>query len=150
MRTILEVLSDAKRLAAEYYEITGRPLGITGEIAEYEAASKLGLELGAARTPGYDATARDGKTVQIKGRLLKRGSRGGRVGAITRKHRFDSVVLVLLDERLDPIEMFEASYDDVAGRLDAPGSRARNERGQLDVAQFKSIARRVWPADPQP
>jgi hypothetical protein len=34
---LLEILADAKRLAKRYREATGRPLGVTGEVAEYEA-----------------------------------------------------------------------------------------------------------------
>ena len=46
---ILDVLRDAKVLARRYYRLTGKPLGITGEMAEYEAATKLGLNLHCAR-----------------------------------------------------------------------------------------------------
>jgi hypothetical protein len=35
---IMEILRAAKRLAQEYRTLTGKPLGITGEVAEYEAA----------------------------------------------------------------------------------------------------------------
>jgi len=28
------ILADAKRLAVEYYQLTGIPLGVTGEVAE--------------------------------------------------------------------------------------------------------------------
>ena len=35
---IVEVLRAAKSLAQEYRRLTGKPLGITGEVAEYEAA----------------------------------------------------------------------------------------------------------------
>jgi hypothetical protein len=51
-RSQKRILADVKRLAVEYYLATGRPLGATGEIAEYEAAEKLGLHLSAARTAG--------------------------------------------------------------------------------------------------
>ena len=46
---ILEVLRPAKSLAQEYRQLTGKPLGITGEVAEYEAARLLGVELTPAR-----------------------------------------------------------------------------------------------------
>lgn len=52
---ILEVLSQAERLAHRYRALTGKPLGVTGEVAEFEAARILGLELAEARTAGYDA-----------------------------------------------------------------------------------------------
>lgn len=32
------ILRDAKVLARRYYHLTGKPLGVTGEVAEYEAA----------------------------------------------------------------------------------------------------------------
>lgn len=46
---ILEVLRAAKSLAQEYRQLTGKPLGITREVAEYQAARLLGVELTPAR-----------------------------------------------------------------------------------------------------
>jgi hypothetical protein len=45
---IAEVISKARAVAMEYYRLTGKPLGITGEICEYEAARILGLTLSRA------------------------------------------------------------------------------------------------------
>ena len=36
---ILEILKEAKVLARRFYRLTGKPLGVTGEVAEYEAAA---------------------------------------------------------------------------------------------------------------
>ena len=33
-----KILAAAKALAADYYQLTGKPLGVTGEVAEYVAA----------------------------------------------------------------------------------------------------------------
>ena len=55
------LLGEAKKLAVDYYAETGKPLGVTGEIAELEAADKLDLDLAPPRTKGYDAVARDGR-----------------------------------------------------------------------------------------
>ena len=68
---VREILATVKPLAAEYYRLTGKPLGVTGEVAEYVAAETLGLVLANARTPGYDAIRHtpDGpQRIQIKGR----------------------------------------------------------------------------------
>jgi hypothetical protein len=35
---VMLLLAQAKQIAQQYYRITGKPLGITGEVAEYEAA----------------------------------------------------------------------------------------------------------------
>lgn len=32
---VLEILAEAKKLAQKYRVLTGKPLGITGEVAEY-------------------------------------------------------------------------------------------------------------------
>jgi hypothetical protein len=37
------LLREAKALAARYYTLTRKPLGVTGEVAELEADEKLGL-----------------------------------------------------------------------------------------------------------
>jgi hypothetical protein len=55
---ILDILLATKKLAQRYRTLTGKPLGVTGEIAEYEAARILGLELIFARQAGYDAIER--------------------------------------------------------------------------------------------
>lgn len=52
---VMAILADAKRLAQEYRALTGKPLGIAGEVAEFEAARILGVELTPARQAGYDA-----------------------------------------------------------------------------------------------
>ena len=143
-----EILADVKRLAIEYYAVTGRPLGVTGELAEFEASEKLGLELAIARTTGFDATrVVNGRTVQvqIKGRRIIDGSGSNqRVSKIDLTKPFDTVVLVLMNEDYDATEIWEAPRDQVVARLTAPGSKSRNERGSMSVSQFKSIAERVW------
>ena len=145
-----EILADVKRLAIEYYAVTGRPLGVTGELAEFEASEKLGLELAIVRTPGFDATKvanRRTVQVQIKGRRLIDGSLDrGSVSKIDRSKPFDTVVLVLMDKDYEAVEIWEAPREGVVARLAAPGPKARNERGVLSVSQFKSIAERVWRA----
>lgn len=55
MKDVMEILREAKLLAQQYRALTGKPLGITGEVAEYEAALLLGIDLTQARQAGYDA-----------------------------------------------------------------------------------------------
>jgi hypothetical protein len=102
---VMRILSEAKRLARQYRRATSKPLGITGEVAEYEAARILGLRLTDARQAGFDAIEeRDGKEhrLQIKGRCLLPGCKPGqRLGAIDVGKEFDAVLLVLLNENFD-------------------------------------------------
>lgn len=145
---VAKILQNVKRLAVDYYLETGKPFGVTGEVAEFEAARLLDLDLADPRQEGYDAVrkgARRPKKIQIKGRRLTTSNPGQRLGRITFNHEWDSAMLVLLDEKFDAIEIYEAKRSDVEKALRDPGSKARNERGQLAVSQFKSIAKLVWP-----
>lgn len=145
------VIRAATALAMEYRRITGKPLGITGEVGEYHAANLLGWQLAEARQPGYDAVAPDGHRVQIKARCLLAGaSPGQRVGGIKLAHAWDTVALVLMDGDFAPTAIYEARRADIERELTRPGSRSRNERGALAVSKFKSIALLVWPPPAPP
>ncbi|WP_198585804.1 hypothetical protein [Sphingomonas koreensis] len=146
---IRALLREAKQLAARYYMATGKPLGVTGEVAELEAAEKLGIDLVPPRTPGYDATqVRDGKLcrIQIKGRAVDPADRyRGLCPSIKCGDQFDVVQLVLLDRgSLDALEIWEASEAAIAARL-AGVSAAKQKRNALAITQFKSVAKRIWP-----
>ena len=146
---LAELVEEAQRLATRYYRATGKPLGVTGEVAEMEAARLLSLELAPPRTAGYDAIDRSTsppRRVQIKGRAVDPARRYvGRCPSIKCGGMFDTVLVVLLDKAtLEPLEIWESDEARVQARLEAPGSRSRNERNAMGLSQFKSIARCVW------
>ena len=143
-----KVMQKAKKLAKEFRQITGKPLGITGEVGEFIAADLLNLELMVARNPGFDAVGPDGRHIQIKSRcILPNAKPGQRVGSIRFKYDFDTVMLVLMNEDFNPLEIYEAKYSDVKFALEESGSIARNIRGSLGIRKFKSIGTRVWPQE---
>lgn len=149
---IREILTQVGPLAAEYYRLTGKPLGVTGELAEYVAAEVLGLTLVSARTPGHDAiriTSKGIERIQIKARAYGDDAKPGqRLGIIKRGSACEFVLLVLLDSgTLEPREMWEASITAVEEQLGVPGSKARM-RGALGVREFKRVARQVWTSTP--
>jgi hypothetical protein len=133
-----EILKQVKSLAARYYELTGKPLGVTGEVGEYEVAKALDLTLSEARQAGYDAIGPDGRKVQIKARVVPEGKNfvGQRVGAIRLDHEWDTVALILMTPTFEVIGIHEAARPIIEAELKKPGSKARNERGALAVSQF--------------
>jgi hypothetical protein len=151
MEQVMTILAQAKRLAQEYRVATGKPLGITGEVAEFEAARILDLELTPARTAGYDAIERVNGTVrrlQIKGRCRLVGSRRSqRLGSIRTEHEWDAVLMVILDQNFDAVEIYEADRSAVVAASTAPGSKARNGAGAIAVSKFKAIGRLRWRRD---
>jgi hypothetical protein len=148
LQALADVISASKSVAKQYRQITGRPLGITGEVAEYEAPRLLGLRLADVRQEGFDAMRVDGDHVvklQIKSRCVPGKSRSGaRLGSIKLDKDWDAVLLVMMDFDFNPIEIYEAGRADIAEALTKPGSISRNERGALSISKFKSIGERVW------
>ncbi len=142
------LMQEARRIAREYREAMGRPLpGISAELAVHDAIRLLGLRPVPPGTPGHDAvgTGRwEGKRIQIKGRAIFDERKGGqRIGQLKVDQPWDSVMLVLLDERYEPYEIHEAEREDLLEALRETSSR-RVARGAVSVARFKIIGRLVW------
>src|SRR5687768_6735571 len=118
-KRVLEILGEAKRLAQEYRALTDKPLGVTGEVAEFEAARLLRIDLTPARSAGYDAVrASDGRKYQIKGRCILPGCKPAqRLGSIDVVKEFDAVLLVLLDQNFETLEICEADRKPVVEAL---------------------------------
>jgi hypothetical protein len=148
MDELAMVVADVKAVAKRYAALTGKPLGVTGEIAELEAARLLGVRLADARQAGYDAirVGQEGEEkIQIKGRCFAEDCNPGqRMGSIRFEHPWDAALLVLLDKSYDATAIYEARRAAIEVALKAPGSKARNERGALSVSKFISIGKMVW------
>lgn len=150
--SIDKLISEARRIAAEYRKATGKTLGgVSGEIAEHDAAQLLDLELCQPKPGGYDAVgrgARDGRRVQIKGRAIFDDAKAGqRIGQLKVEQEWDSVVLVLMNQEFEPTEIYEAMRDDIMAALDEAKESKRSKRGAMSVARFKNIAQLVWTAE---
>lgn len=143
-----KLVSEARRLAAEYKKATGKALGISGEIAEFDAASILNLELCDDRSKGYDAIGkgeREGKRFQIKGRAIFDEQKAGqRIGQLKTDQEWDAVILVLMNEDYEATQIFEANRDTVLEALNEAVSSNRKKRGAMSIAKFKKIAKLVW------
>ena len=143
---ILTLLGAAKKLAQKYRSLTGKPLGITGEVAEYEAARILGVELTPARQAGSDAVELvDGtpRRLQIKGRCLLEGCKPGqRLGSIRVDKDWDAVLMVLLDQNFDAIEIYEAERGRLghASGSGLQGPQSAGRHGCSEVPIHRQIA----------
>ncbi len=145
-----KLISEARRLAADYRRATGKSLGgVSGEIALNDAARLLDLELCDSPNCGYDAIGRGrfaGKRIQIKGRaIFDEGKSTQRIGQLKIDQVWDSVVLVLMDENYEPVEIYELDREEIMEDLMKSDSK-RKKRGAMSVAKFKIIGRLVWAA----
>jgi len=143
-----KLMTEARRLAAEYRKTTGKPLAISNEIALFDAARLLELEVPEAPEAGYDAIGRgkrEGQRIQIKARALFDESKSGqRIGQLKLDKEWDLVMLVLMDENYEPSEIYEAERAAILDSLEGRENNQRNRRGAMSIARFRHISRLVW------
>jgi hypothetical protein len=148
--SIDKLMHETRQLAARYRQTTGTTLPVTGEIARFDAAKALDLQLLEDASLAYDALGsgcREGQRIVIKGRAMFDESRSStpRIGQLNPQQDWDSVLLVLFDEHYQPLDIYEASRDEIEAALAGRDSK-RKKRGAMSVAQFKIIGRLVWTA----
>ena len=142
-----KLISEARNLAAEYRRTPGKTLAISGEIARHDAITLLNLEP-VEEGQGFDAIDVDGQQLVIKGRVLFEGQRSSpRMGQLNLDQPWDGVVLVLMDERYHPIELYRADREVIESLQEETEKSRRNNRGALSVARFKIIGELVWSGD---
>lgn len=140
-----EIIEQIRTSASSYYKLTGKPLGVTGEIGEYDAAHLLGMVLAEARQKGYDAIKSDGSKVQIKTRALNKNADkiSGRVGAIKTNCEWDTVILVIMDRGYNTIAIYEADRKSIEHAKTRLNGKARKE-GKIAISEFIKKGRKVW------
>jgi len=129
---LVELFKQVKILAKKYYELTGKPLGVTGEVGEFEVARLLGVQLCGPRQPGHDGLrlSENGQCqLSIKSvRFPPSREASWRIGTIDLEAQWDAVLMVLLDLDFEPREIWEA--DRVSAHC-APGiTRANRSQGK--------------------
>ena len=141
-----KLIEQTRRLAADFRRTTGTMLPVSGEIARHDVSHHLDLELNTDQTAGYDAIGkneREGLRIQIKSRVISESVKPGhRVGQLNTEGNWDRVILSLMDDEFEPLEMYEASRDEVIEAIS--GNSSRKKRGALSVAKFKIISELVW------
>ncbi len=147
-----KLIAEARRLAAAYRQTTGRPLaGVSGEICRHDAARLLDLELQAAGA-GFDALGRSGPLaglrILVKGRAIFDQQRSGqRIGQLRIDQPWDLVLLVLMNERFEPFEIYAAPREDLECELEEAANHPRARRGAMSVARFRAIGSLVWSSE---
>jgi len=145
--SIDKLIEKTRELAAEFRRTTGTMLPVSGEIARYDVSHHLGLKLNEQRTDGVDALGtndREGLRIQIKSRVIGDTLKPGhRIGQLNAEGDWDLIILSLMDNDFEPLEMYQATREEVMAALSKPGSK-RSNRGAISVAKFKIIGQLVW------
>lgn len=145
-----KLMSEARRLAADYHRATGETLPLSNEIARYDAMRLLGLAAPETAQPGVDAIGegeRSGITFQIKGRVVFPDSRSKqRVGQLGMEGQWQRVVLVLMDQDYEATEVIEVTREAL---VEALRDIKPNKRGAMSVSRFRSLGHIAWQREQQ-
>lgn len=142
-----KLYSETRSIAARFRHTMGKNIGgITSELAAYDAARLLGLELCSEQEFGYNAVGAEryeGKKILIKGRAIFKNQKSRqRLGQIKMNVDWDIVLLVLLDDNFEPQEIYYATREELSAVLQDNEGKAR--KGPISVAKFKAISILVW------
>ncbi len=145
-----KLISQARKLAADYRRATGKSLPISGEIAKHDACVQLKLEPVEKDSGGHDAVGTEkawqGLRIQIKGRaIFDESKKNQRIGQLKLDKEWDGLVLVVMNEEFEPVEMYFAPRFEIEDALSHASNRS--ERGAMSLARFKNIAQLVWTAE---
>ena len=140
---LIKKLKLAIRAELSYEKATQgeRKFGITGEAGELLACHHLGLRLVLdSLAKGYDALDKKGLKVQIKTRRSNSEELPSVVSLTSRfsEHRFDYALLVLLDHKYRPREIWQASYRRLKPFIE------NHTRRCVRLAAFKRVGEKVF------
>ncbi len=143
-----KLMSEARKIAADYRRATGKSLGIGNEIAKNDACNYLNLEPINDNSSSFDALGkgeRAGQKVLIKGRaIFDQKKSGARIGQLKVEQEWDLLVLVLMNEDFEAFEIYEISRSEVITELETAAKSNRSKRGAMSISRFKIISHLVW------
>src|SRR3989338_4019838 len=138
---IYTITLEAARVAVKYEKLTGRKLGITGEIGEILTCKNQELKLSLnPLTAGYDAIDSGGNRYQIKSR--RTNHRRGSIGSFS-QHSFDYAILAILDPNYKISELRKTSYEKLKPFLD------KYQRRNPKFNDFIRVSEVIWVQDNQ-
>ncbi len=141
-----KLMTETRRLAAEYRRTTQLVLPVTSELARFDAMSLLGLDEPEVKTSGVDAV-KNGLRYEIKSRVIFGGSKKRqRIGQLHPEASWDSVLLVLYNEDYQPTEIYEMDKATAIAVVAEDAKKTVAKRGIMSVEKFKTLAKRVWPS----
>lgn len=149
--SVLEVLrlhaSAIEELRARAVVRTGN--NPVGDYTEWLVSNALGLKLKTNSSAGYDATAQDGRRLQIKGRRVTAMSKSRQLGAIRNlaDKDFDELIAVIFDTDFGVLEAVVVPHSVVsefsAYRAHVNAHVLHVRGGLLDDSRVRSIRKEL-------
>lgn len=143
-----KLTAEARKLAVDYREATGKTLPITSEIAINDAVHLLELKPAAKDANGHDALMEYNNEeikVLIKGRAIFDETKSGhRLGQLKLEQEWDGIILVVMNDQFETVEIYFCHRDEISTAL---SETTPNKRGSITLARFKIISELIWTAE---
>lgn len=142
-----KLMVETRRLASDYYRLTGKTLPVSSELAKYDVSQIMGFGAPEKAESGVDLIASldwGSKKVLVKSRVIfESGKSKPRVGQLNFDGSWELIVLELMNSDYEPVELYLATRETIEKSV----SSSKNKRGAISVAKFKSVSQKIWPKD---
>lgn len=140
-----ELMTQTRKLAADYYRTMKQSLPVSAELAKYDACRLLNLREVEEAIKGVDAVDDNACAYQVKSRVIfQEGRSGYRIGQLNMDGEWQKVVLVLFNPEYEPFEIHVATREAIDNPETTKSNPKREKRGAMSVAKFKNIGQLLW------
>lgn len=150
------LMTQTRKLAADYREQTGQALPVTEELARFDAINILGLRK-TEESAGIDATDKldtgtssEGIQIKdqkidhylIKGRVIFKGGKARqKLGKLSLKGKWSNLLMVIYNGEYLPSQIYSVKRDIIDKEME---NLTQDKRGSMTVAKYKAIGELVW------
>ncbi len=145
------LMSQTRKLAADYRKQTGQALPVTEELARFDAINLLGLSK-IRPTEGIDARDPESANLSkeqshlylIKGRVIFKGGKARqKLGKLSLGAKWTSLLMVIYDAEYQPTQIHKIDRKVIEKVMH---ELPTDKRGSMTVARYKAIGELVWDA----
>ncbi len=152
---INQLMTQTRKLAADYREQTGQALPVTEELARFDAINILGLRKN-EQSNGIDASDKiDPNTSEkvpineqkidhylIKGRVIfKAGKARQKLGKLSLKSKWTNLLMVIYNAEYLPTQIYTIKRSIIDKEM---ANLPQDKRGSMTIAKYKAIGELVW------
>ena len=142
-----KLMSETRRLAAEYHRLTGLVLPVSNELSRHDVMTKLNFIAPTQQESGVDLIGTglwEGRKIQVTLRVVfKQAKSRPRVGQLNFEGKWEFVILVLMNEDYAAEEMYiakrEALFESIYNRVNK-----NKERIAISIGKFKTLSELIW------
>lgn len=145
-----ELMTQTRKLAAQYRLQTGQILPISNELAKYDVQKILDLfpPPSNAFLKGVDCILPGTLlTFQIKARVIFKINAPQRVGQLNLCGDWSHTLLAIYDNNYHPAEIYALDKNILLRFIEERPKAPSNKRGMLSLGKFKALGRCIWSAE---